>query len=148
MNTSPRSAYDMTSGMSYFPRMLDKIRLHARGELPPDYHSFLGRGADGWCTGYLRVNYEALRERVLAGGTDEEILQWCFENGRKLEEADLFIWNSFAKKLGWNDVATPLVQKLKRKSGLAERDDIVTMFDYFDADEGRDAAGIRAPQTP
>jgi hypothetical protein len=148
MTTPPRSAYDMTSGMCYFARMLDKIRLHARGELPPDYHSFLGRGADGWCVTYLRVNYEALRERVLASGTDEEILQWCFENGRKLEETDLFIWNSFAKKLGWNDVASSLVQRLKRKSGLAERDDIVTMFDYFDADEGRVAGGARSPQTP
>jgi len=137
----------MTSGMCYFPRMLDKIRLHANGELPPDYRPFLGRGADGWCVHYLRVNYEALRERVLAGGTDEEILHWCFENWRKLDETDLFIWNSFAKKLGWNDVATSLVQKLKRKSGLGERDDIVTMFDYFEADEGRNPAGIPTPQT-
>jgi len=99
MNTPPRSAYDMASGMSYFPRMLDKIRLHARGELPPDYHRYLGKGADGWCTAYLRVNYDALTARVLEGGADEEILQWCFEKGRKLEEVDLFVWNLFAKKL-------------------------------------------------
>jgi hypothetical protein len=128
--------------MSYFPRMLDKIRLHARGDLPPDYQSSLGKGADGWCLTYLRVNYDDLRTRVLAGGTDEEILQWCFERGRKLEEVDLFIWNSFAKKLGWKDVASPLLERLKRKSGLADRTDILTMFDYFDADEGR---GIAAP---
>jgi len=32
----------MTKGMSYFPRMIDKIRLHARGELHEDYHNNLG----------------------------------------------------------------------------------------------------------
>jgi hypothetical protein len=31
----------MTNGMMYFPRMLDEIRLHARGELGPDYHTNL-----------------------------------------------------------------------------------------------------------
>jgi hypothetical protein len=141
---APKSAYDTIGGMSYFPRMLDKIRLHAKGELPPDYHSNLGKGADGWCTAYLKVSYEALKERVLEGGTDEDILAWCFETGRKLEEVDLFIWNLFAKKLGWNDVVSPYLKKLKRSSGLAERDDIVTMFDYFDADEGRSAGGPAA----
>lgn len=148
MNTLPRSAYDTISGMSYFPRMLDKIRLHAKGELPPPYHAYLGKGADGWCTGYLHVSYDALRAKVLEGGTDEEILQWCFDKGRKLEEGDLFIWNSFAKKLGWNDIASPLLQRLKQQSGLAERSDIVTMFDYFEADEGRDDAGIRKAHSP
>jgi hypothetical protein len=27
----PRSPYDVVGGLVYFPRMLDKIRLHARG---------------------------------------------------------------------------------------------------------------------
>jgi hypothetical protein len=41
MNTCPQSPKEMTSGM-YFPRMLDKIRLHARGQLAEDYHANLG----------------------------------------------------------------------------------------------------------
>jgi len=138
MYTPPRSAYDTANGMTYFPRMLDKIRLHAEGRLCPEYHANLGKGADGWCCGFLRVNYEELKTRVLSGDeADERILQWCFDKGRSLDAGDLFVWNLFAKKLGWNDVATSHLQRFKRKSGLAERDDIVTMFDYFDADEGR-----------
>ena len=60
----------MTRGMMYFPRMLDKIRLHARGELGEDYHANLGhrKAADGACCNFLRVNYDDLRERVLQGG--------------------------------------------------------------------------------
>ncbi len=36
MTTYPRSCKELTRGMMYFPRMLDKIRLHSRGELHED----------------------------------------------------------------------------------------------------------------
>src|SRR5260370_4475998 len=84
MNATPKSGYEKVGGMMYFPRMLDKIRLHARGELRPDFHANLIIGADGFCTGFLHVAYADLRNRALAYGTDEEILRWCFENGRRL----------------------------------------------------------------
>ncbi len=73
--------------------MLDKIRLQAGGDLPEVYHRNLGRPdrADGASCNFLRVSYEDLRNCVLEGGTDEEILDWCFENGRALNEGDLFI---------------------------------------------------------
>ena len=51
MNTFPKSTKEMTLGMSYFPRMLDKIRLQARGELGEDYQENLGHApaADSVC---------------------------------------------------------------------------------------------------
>jgi gluconokinase len=102
MSTCPKSPKEMMNGMMYFPRMLDKIRLHARAGLGPDYHANLGgaRAVDGACCNFLRVNYVDLRERVLQGRTDEEILEWCFEKGRRLNEGDLVIWNGFSSKLG------------------------------------------------
>ncbi len=78
MTKPPGSAYETIDGMLYLPRMLSKIRLFAQGELRPDFHANLGKGADGWCCNFLRVNYAELRDRVLAGGSDEEILEWCF----------------------------------------------------------------------
>ena len=139
MNTRPESAYEKVDGMFYFARMLDKIRLHAKGELHPDYHANLGatRSADGFCCGFLRVNHSELTAPVLQGGIDSEILQWCFEKGRKLDAVDLMIWNEFARKLGWNDRATGFLEKFKAESGLADRNDIATMMDYFEVDEGR-----------
>src|SRR5579884_3771437 len=136
MTTKPKSGYEQTGGMRYFPRMLDKIRLHARGELHPDFHANLGLplGADGWCCDFLRVSYEELKARVLEGGTDEEILQWCFEKGRALNKGDLRIWNEYVKKLGWNDFASKRLEQLKAESGLSERNDINTMFEYFEVD--------------
>jgi uncharacterized protein DUF5069 len=139
MNTFPKSPKEMTSGMMYFPRMLDKIRLHARGELGADYHKNLGnaKAADGACCNFLRVNHADLSERVLAGGTDEEILEWCFEKGRNLNSGDLIVWNGFISKFGWRDFATPTLERIKRKSGIADRTDIVTIPELIDFDEGR-----------
>lgn len=127
--------------MFYFARMLDKIRLHARGDLHPDYHANLGakRTADWFCCGFLRVDYADIRARVLEGGTDLEILHWCYEKGRRLDAIDMMIWNEFARKLGWNDPGTSVLEKYKAGSGLAGRQDIVTMMDYFEVDEGRKA---------
>ena len=139
MCTPPRSAYDKTNGMAYFPRMIDKIRLHAEDRLRPDFHPNLGIGADGWCVGFLRIRYSELKIRVLEGGTDEEILEWCFTKGRRLNDTDLLIWNHFVEKLGWHDMATPRLQKLKTVDGLDGRDDIQTMAEYFEVDEGRKA---------
>ena len=133
----------MTGGMMYFPRMLDKMRLHARGELGEDYLANLGKAAaaDGACCNFLRVNYAALRDRALAGGTDEELLEWCFETGRRLNEGDLVVWNAFNSKLCWKDFATPTVKRLKQKYGIADRTDIVTVSDLIDFDEGRLSQG-------
>ena len=139
MATYPKSPKEMTGGMMWFPRMLDKIRLHARGELAEDYQANLGRqlAADGVCCNFLRIKYDDLRQRVLAGGTDEEILAWCYENGRRLNKRDLIVWNGFISTFGWNDYATATLQELKVKFGLEQRADLVTLFDLIDADEGR-----------
>src|SRR5205814_8443012 len=104
MRTYPKSPKEMTGGMMYFPRMLDKIRLHARGELGEDYLPNLGRtrAADGACTNFLRVKYKELRDRVLAGGDDEEILEWCHENGSRLYWVDTVVSDGFFATLGVN----------------------------------------------
>ena len=139
MSTYPKSPTEMTGGMMYFPRMLDKIRLHARGELPEDYHANLGRPktADGVCTNFLRVNYNVLCQRVLKGGTDDEILEWCYQNGRRLNAGDMTVWNGFASKLGWKDFATPVLEEQKEKCGIAHRTDIATIPELIDFDEKR-----------
>src|SRR2546423_13688046 len=139
MSTYPKSPKEKVGGMMYFPRMLDKIRLRAKGELGEEYHKNMGipRSADGMCLNFLRVNYDELRERVLQGGSDEEILEWCFEKGRPLNEGDLFVWNGFATKLGWRDRVTPRLEARKKELGVADRNDIACIPDLMDFDEKR-----------
>jgi Domain of unknown function (DUF5069) len=134
-----RSPYEKVGGIFYFGRMLDKIRLHAAGKLPEDFQANLGKGFDGRITRFLHVDYNALVERVKQGGSDEEILQWCFENGRKwTNDEELEVWNTFMRKVGWNDDVTPTLQRRLREGGFEGRADVQTIFDYIDLDEGRD----------
>jgi gluconokinase len=139
MTTFPaRSPAEKVGGLVYFGRMLDKIRAHHRGELPPAWVPNLGKGFDGRCVRFLGVDYNDLVDRVLKGeGSDEEILEWAFEHGRRPTDEEIEIWNEFMRKCGWNDEITPTLQRRKRESGLENRDDIQTMFQYIDADEGR-----------
>ena len=137
MKSAPLSAYQETLGMIYFARMLDKIRLHAAGKLREDFCDNLGSGFDSRCVNFLRVDYQALVARVLQGGCDEEILNWCFENGRELSEGDIFIWNQYLSKVGWKDSLSETLLRRKKESGLEGRDEIQTMLEYFDYDEGR-----------
>jgi len=139
MMSTPESAYTKTGGLLSFARMLSKIRLHAEGRLREDFHANLGRFGDAWCCGFLHVEYEALRARVLEGGTNEEILEWCQGHGRALNETDILIWNHFITTLGRHDFATPSLRKLKAENGLADRDEIQTMIEFFEYDEGRKA---------
>ncbi len=97
----------------------------------------LGKGFDASCTGFLRLPYEALVARVHEGGSDDEILTWCFQRGHHPSEEEIFVWNEFMRKRGWDDEITPTLAKRKADEGWANRADIATMFQFIDADEGR-----------
>jgi len=132
-----RSPREKVGGLVYFGRMLDKVRLHAAGNLPADYLPNLGGGFDERCLRFLRIEYAALEARVQAGGTDEELLAWCCEQGRKPDDEEIMVWNDFMSKRGWNDEASARLQQRLPEYGLAGRTDIATFFDVIDADEGR-----------
>ena len=129
----------------YFGRMLDKIRLHAAGKLPLlDYSANLGKGFDGRCCNFLRIDYEELKARVLAGDfTDAELMQWAEQRGGPRSDEECETWNGFMMKRGWRDEVGELVARRIRESRLEERA-ILTMFDYIDFDEGRDPVTTRA----
>ena len=133
-----------TKGLVYFARMLDKIRLHAAGKLPPDY--FVGVDDDptmfdARCTRFLGVNYDELASRTSQGGSDEEILEWCFQRGRRPSEEEIKIWNAFLLKRGWRDEGSADLQAAKERNGWGDRDDIQTWVDLHDAEEGRKPGG-------
>ena len=117
--------------------MLDKIRMHAKGKLPSDYHANLGTGFDEKCVRFLCVHYDSLVERVNQGGTEEEILDWCFTVGRRPSEDEIYVWNEFMRKRGWNDEVSEMVVRRKAEAGMTDRSDIQTSFEFIDADEGR-----------
>jgi hypothetical protein len=145
----PRSPYDTVNGLVYFARMLDKIRLHDKGVLPELYLKHLGRDFDGRCLNLLGVKYEDVKKRVLAGEPDEKVLEWCLANGRKPTEEDIEVWSGFMMKRGWRDEASDRIVFRLKESGIEARDqEVGTMFDFIDVDEGRTPPDFKKWEPP
>ena len=119
----------------FFGRMLDKIRLHAKEQLPADYNR--GHGFDGRLCRFLHIDYASVVEKALEEKEDQKVLEWCYSNGRRPTEEEIFVFNAFLSKRGWQDDVSAWVEEQKEKMGLSHREDIQTAFDVHDADENR-----------
>ena len=142
-----RSCYTKVGRLIYFGRMLDKIRLHAAGQLPQDYQENLGEPQpftlDGRCCRFLGVRYEEIRTRTLAGESDGVVLDWAHSHGIPRSDEECHIWNRFIAKLGWRDERSHVLPQRIRESGLAGKP-IETLIDHIEFDEGRDPVAERA----
>jgi hypothetical protein len=144
MKTTPtiipgvRSPYDQVGGIFHFGRMLDKIRLHREGKLPPDWVAAMGakKGFDGRTCWLLKIDYAALQAETLKGGSDDTLLAWAMAHGQTPTEEEIEIWNGFVSKLGWRDHYTERVRFRLEEVGLPPGS-VMTMFDFMDLDEGR-----------
>ena len=88
-----RSPAEKIGGLVYFGRMLDKIRAHAKGELPAEYVEKLGSGFDGRCVRFLGIDRDPAREHcrllhLCREGTDV-VNAGKISNLTNLLEADL-----------------------------------------------------------
>ena len=135
---TPRTPHDTIHGLVYFPRMVEKIRLHAAGELAEDCIPNLGKGFDDRCCKFLGVSYDELAAQVKVGLSDEAVWDWAAKCGAQPTAEQIEIWNGFMTKRGWRDDASEILIRRKKESGFETRDEIQTMFDYIDADEGRE----------
>jgi len=135
--TPPCSPNDEVSGYVYFARLCSKIRLSQSGKLDPEFNPNMGKGMDLWSCQLLHVDYDALRDVVLAGATDQQALEWCWQNGHKPSDHELDWWNSYMRNRCYRDDLSDLLARRKQESSWQDRDDIQTMFDYLDADDGR-----------
>ena len=142
-----RSPYATVGRLVYFGRLLDKIRLHAAGQLPAEYVANLGEPRpflfDARCCRFLRVSYAELLKRTLEGGTDAEILAWAELKGGARSDEECMIWNRFMSKLGWHDDRSEVLQQRIAESGLTGKP-IGSFFEYIDFEEGRDPVAAKS----
>jgi hypothetical protein len=135
-----RSAYAKVGELVFFGRMLDKIRLSEEGQLPAGYN--LGDENplffDGVCCRFLGVEYSQVATQVRTGRSDEEVLAWAYQTGKRPTHREVRFWNAFMTKCGWRDNSTASLNRWKKQLGLEHRADVQTFFDLYDADEGRD----------
>ncbi|MFV0338620.1 MAG: DUF5069 domain-containing protein [Chthoniobacterales bacterium] len=134
----PSSPYKKTGNIVYFARMVDKVRLHQANELHEDLIANIGKAFDAYCCEFLGIRHEDLSKKISEGLSYEALLDWSFQNGNQPTEFQVMLWNGFMTKRGWQDSLNTILQKRIAESGLDSRSDVLSMFDYLDADEGRD----------
>ena len=81
----PRSPKALLGGIAHLGRFIDKIRLRNAGHIQ-DYN-YITVGFDKYLADFLAIDAKAFEQRVLAGGTDEELL--AFVNAHRATNEEL-----------------------------------------------------------
>ena len=134
---SPRASL---GGYVLLPRLIDKVRLLAKGQLPQAYVTNVlkpGVTLDGRFLTYTGVDAESLRQAILSSQTDEEVLAWAQTHAKPATAEDNRAW---AKQLAEYRPDDHVVEYRKRVyPEPASMIDIASLsvFDLIDLDEGR-----------
>ncbi len=137
---SPRETLD---GYVILPRLIEKVRLHARGKLPPAYVTQLlapEPALDGRFLAFTGLDAGRLRAAILASPDDAAVLSWVERHGKPRTDAEKTAW---AEAI---DAYRPDLERAARRAQnyptIAARFDVggMSVFDLIDLDEGRIAA--------
>lgn len=135
-----RSPRAKLGGYVILPRLIDKVRLNAQGQLPPDYQANLlkpGRTLDGRFLTFTGLDAEQLRTAILAARNDDEVLAWVQAHSRVHSELEKEQW---ARQIeSYRPDAAVTEYRKRNYPRLAEKLDVsrVSVFDLIDWDEGR-----------
>src|SRR5574337_433390 len=138
----PRSPKVLLGGIAHLGRFIDKIRLRNAGQIQ-DYN-YITVGFDKYLADFLGIDAKAFEQRVLAGGTDEELLAWVKVNGRKLSDPELAQWSQTLLASGPKDEAARQrfqgrLQDIATNRGMSVSSlpSVATWADVIELDEGR-----------
>ena len=135
-----RSPRESLGGYILLPRLIDKVRLPAQGQLSQAYiANVLGSGfmLDGRFLSFTGLNAEAFRRVILSSRTDDEVLAWVQEHARPTTAVEKHTW---AEQIDCYRPDVALVSYRKRVyPELAARVDVgsLSVLDMIDMDEGR-----------
>lgn len=135
-----RPPRDTLGGYATLPRLIDKVRLHATGRLPPEYVPQLlgGEGTLDWRSlTFTGLDPEALRAAILAAPDDAAVLAWVERHAAAPTDAEKRAWaQAIAAYRPDPDRAR---RRAQRYPTVAARLDVATLslFDLIDLDEGR-----------
>lgn len=140
--TYPRSPKVLLGGIAHLGRFIDKIRLRDAGQIQ-DYN-YITVGFDKYLVDFLGIDPKAFEQRVLIGGTDEELLAWVKANGRKPFDQEIAQWSQGLLASGPKDEAARQrfqgrLQDIANKRGVAVSSlpSVTTWADVIELDEGR-----------
>lgn len=138
----PRSPKSLLGGIAHLGRFIDKIRLRHEGKIQ-DYN-YITVGFDKYLIDFLQIDPKSFEQRVLAGGTDEELLVWVKANSRKPSDQDIAHWSQGLLASGPKDDAARQrfqgrLQGIATKRGVpvASLPSVHTWADVIELDEER-----------
>ena len=138
----PRSPKILLGGIAHLGRFIDKIRLRYAGHIQ-DYN-YITVGFDKYLADFLAIDAKAFEQRVLAGGTDEELLAWVKVNGRKPSDQETAQWSQELLASGPKDEAARRRFQgrlediaIKRGVPVSSLPSVTTWTDVIELDEGR-----------
>jgi Domain of unknown function (DUF5069) len=135
------SPYEAAAKLVYFPRLIEKIRLHQQGQLPTDFQENFGDKKqwvlDDICCRFLRLSHAQLQTLVTPTATNEEILEQCWLLAGRRSEHEIDIWSGWITRVGWRDAQSPRIAVWKKDLGRDNDESLQTLFDLLDAEEGR-----------
>jgi hypothetical protein len=138
----PRSPKALLGGIAHLGRFIDKIRLRHAGQIQ-DYN-YITVGFDKYLVDFLQIDPKAFEQRVLAGGTDEELLVWVKANSRNPSGREISEWSQGLLSSGPKDDAARQrfqgrLQEVatKRAVAVSSLPPVSTWADMIELDEGR-----------
>ena len=140
--TYPRSPKALLGGIAHLGRFIDKIRMRHAGQIQ-DYN-YITVGFDKYLLDFLQIDPNAFEQRVLACGTDEELLAWVKANSRKLSEQEIAQWSQGILTSGPKDDSARQrfqgrLQEVATTRGVSVSSlpPVSTWADVIEIDEGR-----------
>lgn len=138
----PRSPKALLGGIAHLGRFIDKIRLRHEGKIQE--YNYITVGFDKYLIDFLQIEPNAFEQRVLAGGTDEELLAWVKANSRKPSKEEIAQWSQELLSSGpKDDAARQRFQgrldeiAKKRAVPVSSLPPVSTWADVIEIDEGR-----------
>ena len=138
----PRSPKALLGGMAHLGPLIDKIRMRHAGKIQE--YNYITVGFDKYLVDFLQIDPKAFEQRVLAGGTDEELLNWVKANSRKPSDQEIAQWSQGLLASGPKDDAAQQrfqgrLQEvaMKRAVAVSSLPPVSTWADVIELDEGR-----------
>ena len=140
--TYPRSPKSLLGGIAHLGRFIDKIRLRHEGKIQE--YNYITVGFDKFLIEFLQIDPKTFEQRVLSGGTDDELLAWVKANSRKPSEQEIAQWSQGLLSSGPKDDAARQrfqgrLQDIATKRGvlLSSLPSVQTWADVIEIDEER-----------
>jgi len=140
--TYPRSPKALLGGIAHLGRFIDKIRLRNAGQIQ-DYN-YITVGFDKYLVEFLQIDPKSFEQRVLAGGTDEDLFAWVKANSRKPSDQEIAQWSEGLLSSGPKDDAARQrfhgrLQEVATKRGvsISSLPPVSAWADVIELDEGR-----------